>query len=761
MVDPPTDGHNAGNSSIPPVHKVSVMRKFLESGVEFEWPPGVGEHNGSHCKMHSGPIPLIWRSKISDKKASIDIYVGGPQYAFKEPFAVKTVRERTNAKSKTRARTEIENMKDLRYPHVAALLGTFTWRDSLHILIFPAAPCDLQVFMRMLSKETKDLHRGRSAMQELLFHHTRTDTPESRSSTSSIREGSGSPRFSNRSLSSPSNSTDPTHGWPLRLPMPAKVDCLRGYFVCLSQALRYIHESDVRHKDIKPENILIDASGAVVLTDFGISRRFPKKAPHVTNDKWEMTQKYASPEIMRGKKQPRDDPSDVFSLGCVFLEMASLILGRDLDRMIEYYATRFTDSSVLNDDYYRNLDRVYSWIEALEKQKDVDPRSVPDLTDERVDGQDFIPDPNSKMMEALGAVRRMLDIEPWERPLSRDLWQHFQHVSSQKCQDCDPRLPKEVVWTPNKIQKKASESGTSRRRSMQQIPEELSDNPSMETKDGQSEDGKLLSANYRSDPRGLRRASSPNTSRRQSPSGMFLKPTSLPASLQPPVDIPESFSTVVLPPPPDENSQIRRTTSATDNPRNSRHGDSKVSRSTSPTKRMPLPDGRAPSRVRQDPSVSATNMTNQQEKASHPPPGLDANQVINSQPVQSTAPVSTIKKTNSHSENMEDREKSGTNGQNSHHKQEQLSPTTHVIIYDLVDKLAYVGAWQQLKGMTEGKDYISKPLPKSGQHIEIGEKGSPIATVDLGPLGWWVRARRWMGEFPMLYVLHYSVRPLG
>lgn len=248
MGELPNSCQHVGDSSArPPNRKQSVMRRYLESGVDFEWPEGVGKRVGNHCDLHSGPIPLIWKSRISDKKASIDIYVGGEQYAFKEAFAVKTIRERTYLKSKTRARNEVENMRDLRYPHVAALLGTFTYTDRLSILIFPAAPCDLHMFLKEISKEMRDLRRGRSPLQEFVNQHSRADTPDSRSSTSSVRERPGSPGFSTHSLGSPSAGMEHDNG-PMRLTLPAKVDRLRGYFVCLSQALAYIHENDVRHK---------------------------------------------------------------------------------------------------------------------------------------------------------------------------------------------------------------------------------------------------------------------------------------------------------------------------------------------------------------------------------------------------------------------------------------------------------------------------------------------------------------------------------
>ncbi|KAL8691350.1 MAG: hypothetical protein Q9224_004196 [Gallowayella concinna] len=650
--------------------------------------------------------------------------MGGPQYTFKEPFAVKTIREKTYLKSKTRARKEVENMKDLRYPHVAALLGTFTYTDRLSILIFPAAPCDLHIFLTVMSKDMRDVRRGRSQVQDLANINGREDTPESRSSTSSIRERPASPRFSAQTIGSPHAALEP-EDWPLRLALPAKAERLRGYFVCLSQALSYIHESDVRHKDIKPENILIDASGSVVLTDFGISRRFPKKAPHITNDQWEWTRKYASPEIMKGKKMPRDDPSDVFSLGCVFLEMTSLILGRDLDTMCDHYAT-FLDNSGIEDAYYCNLERVYTWVDHLRKSQSYGPRSVPDLTGERIGGQDFMPDPTTSMVEALDTVQRMLNIEPSARPPAKGLWQQFQHVSSQMCRDCDPRLPNDI-WTPSSEQKNAANKGTSRRRSMQHIPEEASDNPSTEAHDGQvwsnkADDGRLLSASYRPDQgasRG-RRASSPYAGRRQTSSSKLPIPPYI-------YDGPEPITLSG-----EENMDIERTLSEVNKSKVMSRENLVAPRSVSPKKRRPMSEshlqyashapgasgsampprrGKIGSPLPYVPSVdglpvaqnsmsqsSTTVSAPNQERVSSPPPAPSLHGPPAAQNSSGSSHSLAVKKQKTNSDPMNLLEKPHANGPSNHQKADHPQSDTQIIVYDLAKKRAYVTAYAQLEG---------------------------------------------------------------
>lgn len=406
------------------------------------------------------------------------MYRADARYGFTELFVVKTIREKSNIRSRTKAKHEVDTMRDLRHPHVAALLGTFLYLDRLSILIFPAACCDLARYMSSISRELGEIRQENHHIMDIGSMSEGTQTPDSTAS----RYITGNPAaiLSSQGLTSAPDLA--SHDWPLKLPYLKKLESLRGYFVCLAQALSYIHESNVRHKDIKPENILIDASGSVVVTDFGISKSFPKQVPHVTNEHWDWTLKYASPEIMKGKKVPRDDSSDVFSLGCVFLEIATLVLGKSLRDFSAHYTTPKNETAA-GEAYFCNLDNVHTWIDFLQgvsldesARPKIEQTTGERLTSAQIDSHDFVPespttrDPDQRMITALPTIRQMLDETPTARPKTKGLWEKFQWVSNEKCQDCDPRHPD--VWVPSAAQKQKAEEGTSNRRSMHQIPEE-------------------------------------------------------------------------------------------------------------------------------------------------------------------------------------------------------------------------------------------------------------------------------------------------
>jgi TolA-binding protein len=109
---------------------------------------------------------------------------------------------------------------------------------------------------------------------------------------------------------------------------------LRTFFGCLTRALAFLHEQSIRHKDIKPSNILVHG-GNVLFTDFGLAFDFTDKEGSTTVSMVNgMTPRYCAPEV--ADYEPRNTSSDVWSLGVVFLEMAAVLKGRTVAYMYDF-----------------------------------------------------------------------------------------------------------------------------------------------------------------------------------------------------------------------------------------------------------------------------------------------------------------------------------------------------------------------------------------------------------------------------------------
>src|SRR5581483_3782488 len=99
-----------------------------------------------------------------------------------------------------------------------------------------------------------------------------------------------------------------------RLPLPRVVEILRQ--IC--EGLEAAHEQGVIHRDLKPQNIMIDTRGRVLITDFGLAKSV-EYGTLTEAGKVIGTPHYMSPEQVKGI--PLDKRSDIYSLGIMLYEM--------------------------------------------------------------------------------------------------------------------------------------------------------------------------------------------------------------------------------------------------------------------------------------------------------------------------------------------------------------------------------------------------------------------------------------------------------
>jgi serine/threonine protein kinase len=179
--------------------------------------------------------------------------------------------------TKHQAIEEVAHLKKLKHAHIVRVIGTYVLGRKLSILIYPVARFDLSGFLENMDRDT--------------------------------------------------DCEGPEH--------PGMRTACRRFFSCLSSALEHIHSIFMKHMDIKPKNILVQKSGGsldvsdirmtyqVLIADFGIARSYTELNDTNTEGPTMFTRKYAAPEV--ASQEQRGLPADIFSLGCVFLEMSAAL----------------------------------------------------------------------------------------------------------------------------------------------------------------------------------------------------------------------------------------------------------------------------------------------------------------------------------------------------------------------------------------------------------------------------------------------------
>ncbi|KAK0641138.1 kinase-like domain-containing protein [Cercophora newfieldiana] len=377
------NGQETSEEWIGPVREVGLdlqkHKVFHHNNKEYTTPPLPFQHDG---ELGESGSTIVYRVRAP------------PGYEYRRPLALKVIvcKESTrppgpDSNARRLALQEVRNMAAIRHPHIVVYVASFE---------------DYCLQTRRLHINNRPHHRPRD-----VFNRTHQTIKKH-----ILGIAMYPPAQCNLSAFMLECGDDTMHGW-------WKLPYLHTYFGCLAQAVAYLHRSSVRirHKDIKPENVVIDQFGLPVLTDFGLSKHF--QTGHHSDGPTAKTLKYADPEAIH--ETMRDERSDIFSLGCVYLEMATVIVGRT-PRFAEDHLTggaTALGTAVVEFKYSEALEGLEAY---LNKLGSIAEEALAKTT--RREKQESL----RAVMQILPVIGQMMHPDFNKRPYAQDLYPYFRHL---------------------------------------------------------------------------------------------------------------------------------------------------------------------------------------------------------------------------------------------------------------------------------------------------------------------------------------------
>lgn len=263
-------------------------------------------------------------------------------------------------------------MERLAHRHILKLIGTYTYkpRNELYLLLYPVAVCDLSKFL----EDIDDLRIGACPDEEDAFKRLHALGLKHIGAIEDLRLLRAGPL---PSTNDPRTAT--------------AVGFLQQILGCITEALMYVHDQDVRHRDLKPKNILL-SPGRVYLADFGIARDVRDFEDTMTNGRcgtlaW-------IPKEVQEEDDYRLSKADVWSLGCIFLNIATIIYGQTMEEF---------DNIMKEEAWNVKLDLLPSYLQDLRKKA-------------RAANLENHDEPTFNVKHVMELINSMLDSDPEKRP---------------------------------------------------------------------------------------------------------------------------------------------------------------------------------------------------------------------------------------------------------------------------------------------------------------------------------------------------------